>query len=197
MQWAAPALLPAVVLLQVRARNCPPLLPPSQGLFLYTWGDANNDYELYMAQREAGIGNMLIRCWLGVKFRRLSCFTVQPGCRLCQQHMPVVLPASNRNVGKAGPQTAGAVLRHPNFAYPATFADAIIMDDVEKLAKARKKQASLFATKPLRSPASAQVGTAVCIRPGCMLCWLVRCALLCWDSEHCCPVRRVAVALLT
>lgn len=38
-----------------------------------------------------------------------------------------------------------------------TPADAIIMDDVEKLAKARKKQASLFATKPLRSPASAQV----------------------------------------
>ncbi|PRW21071.1 glycerophosphodiesterase GDE1 isoform A [Chlorella sorokiniana] len=60
-----------------------------QGLFLYTWGDANNDYGHYMAQREAGI-------------------------------------------------------------------DAIIMDDVEKLAKARKKQASLFATKPLRSPASAQ-----------------------------------------
>lgn len=26
------------------------------GLFLYTWGDANNDYSSYMAQREAGVG---------------------------------------------------------------------------------------------------------------------------------------------
>lgn len=31
----------------------------SQGLFLYTWGDANNDYDSYMAQREAGIGGHL------------------------------------------------------------------------------------------------------------------------------------------
>ena len=34
-------------------------MPPPlslQGLFLYTWGDANNDYNAYMAQREAGIG---------------------------------------------------------------------------------------------------------------------------------------------
>ena len=47
-----------------------PLLLPSQGLFLYTWGDANNDYELYMAQREAGIGGLLVCwCWLGVARR--------------------------------------------------------------------------------------------------------------------------------
>ena len=26
------------------------------GLFLFTWGDANNDYASYMAQKEAGIG---------------------------------------------------------------------------------------------------------------------------------------------
>lgn len=36
-------------------------------------------------------------------------------------------------------------------------ADAIIMDDVEKMAKMTKKQASLF-NKALKSPASAQVG---------------------------------------
>jgi glycerophosphoryl diester phosphodiesterase len=29
------------------------------GLFLYTWGDANNDFASYMAQREAGIGALL------------------------------------------------------------------------------------------------------------------------------------------
>lgn len=45
----------------------------------------------------------------------------------------------------------------PLLGFLLLFADAIIMDDVEKLAKARKKQASLFVTKPLRSPASAQV----------------------------------------
>jgi hypothetical protein len=28
----------------------------THGLFLYTWGDANNDYAAYMAQKEAGIG---------------------------------------------------------------------------------------------------------------------------------------------
>lgn len=30
------------------------------GLFLYTWGDANNDYASYMAQREAGVGEWVI-----------------------------------------------------------------------------------------------------------------------------------------
>ena len=28
----------------------------THGLFLYTWGDANNDYAAYRAQKEAGIG---------------------------------------------------------------------------------------------------------------------------------------------
>lgn len=60
------------------------------------------------------------------------------------------------------------------------------MDDVEKLAKARKKQASLFATKPLRSPASVQVRWAV------LRCGVVRAGLL---GERCqaeAPLGRVA-----
>lgn len=36
----------------------------AHGLFLYTWGDANNDYASYMAQKEAGVG-----AW-GVRWRQ-------------------------------------------------------------------------------------------------------------------------------
>lgn len=57
-------------------------------LFLYTWGEANNDYHSYMAQKEAGI-------------------------------------------------------------------DAIIMDDIEKMAKRTNKRSSLFNNKAMRSPASS------------------------------------------
>lgn len=60
-----------------------------QGLFLFTWGDINNDIVQYTAQREAGV-------------------------------------------------------------------DAIIMDDVAKIARATNKQYSLFARKPMRAPSSMQ-----------------------------------------
>lgn len=82
-----------------------------------------------------------------------------PGGLLLQLHLP-------RHVFKCTHHLSCAshryILRYPErFTKDTTKcrtpADAIIMDDVEKLAKARKKQASLFATKPLRSPASAQV----------------------------------------
>ena len=51
------------------------------GLFLYTWGDANNDYASYMAQREAGIGERRAAAPLpgwagwagGLAVGRLSC----------------------------------------------------------------------------------------------------------------------------
>jgi hypothetical protein len=35
----------------------------THGLFLYTWGDANNDYAAYMAQKEAGIGARAACVW--------------------------------------------------------------------------------------------------------------------------------------
>jgi hypothetical protein len=73
-----------------------------RGLFLFTWGDANNDFGAYMAQKEAGIGGLNTFCgggWLvlgvgdiWVSGRAASLVLAGSFCNLTE-NIPVSLPA--------------------------------------------------------------------------------------------------------